>query len=165
MLWVSQCTRNCGSRRAQVFCMPCILPASSPWISLISSGTVPDAYESCPWSPASSGMPWRSQLGDCAWDCPPWGLSLKGKTTPLGGEGHGSYATVYSRREQFMACVIFPRLCIGSTKKKKAKLRDDWKKKYPSQLWELLLQLSDGNAFNFSVNFTSHGKILFYLLA
>jgi len=64
-----------------------------------------------------------------------------------------------------MACVIFPRLCVCSTKKKKAKLRDGWNKIYPSQLWELLLQLSDGNAFSFSVNFTSHRKIPSYLLA
>lgn len=64
-----------------------------------------------------------------------------------------------------MACIIFPKLCICSTKKKKAKLRNGWNKKYANQLWELLLQLSDGNAFNSGVNFTSHRKILSYLLA
>lgn len=45
--------------------------------------------------------------------------------------------------------------------KKKDKLRDDRNKKYPSQLWELPFQLSDGNAFHFSMNFAPHRKIPF----
>lgn len=51
-----------------------------------------------------------------------------------------------------------PRAVYLLYKEKEGQVKRWLEQKYPSQFWELLLQLSDGNAFSLSVNFTSHRK-------
>lgn len=118
MLWVSQSNPSCRSRRAYIVCMSSILLDSRPWIFLILPDL--DTCESWLWSPASSGMPWRSQLGGYAWNCPLWVLSLKGKPTPLDVEGDGNYRIGSILDKSYSWCASSSQGCVCSTSEEMA---------------------------------------------